>query len=157
MLILIKYSYKVCVISFGFYSTHYKVYIHLPCINTQRKTTEPFDMTHVISSSDHQTPILYQGPANRCEWYRNHDIICLLQLSQIIHYCNQSELEIVPDLHIFDVFVIAIVTGKCTVLLLQKYNFKVCVVSFDFWSSCLKVYINLCCINTHQKILTSFP
>ena len=28
------------------------------------------------------------------------------------------------------VFVIAIVTGECTVLLLQKYGFKVCAISF---------------------------
>ena len=29
-------------ISFCFYSSCFKVYIHLPCINTQRQTTAPF-------------------------------------------------------------------------------------------------------------------
>ena len=101
MLILIKYSFKVCVLSFGFYSTNYKVYIHLTCINTQQRTTSPFDITYVISSSDRQTLRLYQGSADCCEGYRNPDIIRLLQPSQTINYCNQSVLGIVPYLNIF--------------------------------------------------------
>ena len=36
MLILHKYGFKVSVILFGFYSTRYKAYIHLPWINTQK-------------------------------------------------------------------------------------------------------------------------
>ena len=79
----------------------YKVFIYLPCINTQQQTTATFYITHVISSSDHQTPRLYQGSANPCEGYRNSNIISLLQPSQTIHYCNQSVLAIVPDLNIF--------------------------------------------------------
>ena len=55
MLIILKYSFKVCVISFGFYLIHYKVYIYLPCLNTQQLTTAPFDITHVISSIKRQT------------------------------------------------------------------------------------------------------
>ena len=85
----------------------YKVFIYLPFINTQRQTTAPFDITHVISSSDHRAPRLYQGLSDRCEGYRNSNIIPLLQPSQTIHYCNQSVLEIVPDLNIF-VFCITI-------------------------------------------------
>ena len=92
--------FKVCVISFDFYSTHYKVYIHLPCINTQRRTTSPFDITHVISSSDCQTPRLYQGLDDRCEGDRNSDIICLLLPYLTIQYCNHSVLAIFPDLNI---------------------------------------------------------
>ena len=95
-----KYGFKVCVVSFDFYSTHYKVYIYLPCINTQRQTIAPSDITHVISSSDLQTPRLYQGSADRFEGYHNSDIICLLQPSQKNHYCNQSVLAIVPYLKI---------------------------------------------------------
>ena len=100
MLILQKYGFKVCVISFDFYSTHYKVYIHLPCINSHRRTTAPFVITHVISSSNLQTPILYQGSDDCYEGYRNSGIIFLLQPSQKINYCNQSVLAIVPDLNI---------------------------------------------------------
>ena len=78
LLILQKYGFKVCVILFGFYSHHYKFYIHIPCINTKLLTTAPFDISYIISSSDRQTPRLYQGSADRCEVDRNSDIICLL-------------------------------------------------------------------------------
>ena len=64
MLVLPNYGSKVCVISFGFYSTQYKVYIHLPCNNIQQHTAEPFDITHLISSRYHQTSRLYQGSAD---------------------------------------------------------------------------------------------
>ena len=101
VLLLQKYGFKVRLISFGFYSTRYKFYIHLPCINTQRQTTAPFDNTPIISYSNHQTTGLYQGSDNRCEGDYNFDIIRLLQTSQAINYYNQSVLEIVPDLNIF--------------------------------------------------------
>ena len=84
-----------------FHSTHFKVYIHLTCINTQRKTTAPFDNTPVISSSDHQTTGLYQGSYDCCEVCHNSNIICLLWPYQEIHYCNQSVLVIIPYLKIF--------------------------------------------------------
>ena len=54
------------------------------------------------------------------------------------------------------IFVIAIVTAEYTALLLQKYVFKVCAVSIAFWSSCLKLYIHLCYINTHQQTTSQF-
>ena len=38
-------------------------------------------------------------------------------------------------------FVITIVTGEFTILIIQKYGFKVCVISFGFYSTCYKVYI----------------
>ena len=79
----------------------YKAFIYLPCINTQQLTTAPLDITPVISYINHQTTVLYQNSADRCEGYRNSVIICLLKPSQIIHYCNQSVLAIVPDLSIF--------------------------------------------------------
>ena len=62
---------------------------------------QSYDITHVLSSSDLQTPRLYQGSADLCEGDRNYDIIRLFQTSQTIHYCNQSVLAIVPDLNIF--------------------------------------------------------
>ena len=101
MLILQKYGFKVCVISFEFYWTHYKVYIHLPFINTQRWTTAPFPITNFISSIGHITQILYQGSVNCCEGYDNFNIISLLHPSQKSYYCIQSVLAIVPDLNIF--------------------------------------------------------
>ena len=86
---------------FDFYSTHYKVYIYLTCISTHRLTTAPFNSTHILSSSARQTPILYQESDDCCEGDRNSYVICLLQPSLKIHYCNQSVLAIVPDLNIF--------------------------------------------------------
>ena len=107
-LILRKYGCKVCMILFSFYSTHFKVYIHLPCINSQRQKTASFDDTPVILSSDCYNTGLYQGSADCCEGFRNSDIIRMLQQSQTIHYCNQSVLAIVPDLNIF-IFSITII------------------------------------------------
>ena len=101
MLYYKKYGFKVCVILFDFYSTHYKVYIHIPCITTQQQTRAPFDSTNILLFSECQTPILYQGFDNHCEGYCNSDIIHPLQLYLTIHYCNQSVLAIVPDLNIF--------------------------------------------------------
>ena len=69
----------------------YMVFIYLPCIITQQQTTTPFGITHIISSSNHQTPILYQGSVDCCEGDRNSDIIRLLHPYQTIHYCNQSD------------------------------------------------------------------
>ena len=91
-----------------FYSTHFTVYIHLPCINTHKRTTSPFDDNATISSSDHQKTGLYQGSVDCCEGDWNSNIIFLFDQSQAIHYCNQSVLVIVPDLNIF-VFSITIV------------------------------------------------
>ena len=88
-IVLQKYIFKVCVISFDFYSTHYKVYIHLPWIITQIQKTLQLYITHVISSRELRKPILYQGSDDCCEEDCNSYIICLLQPSQTIHYCNQ--------------------------------------------------------------------
>ena len=96
-----KYCFKVWMISFVFYSTHYKVYIHIIRINTQIRTTSPFDITNVISSSDRQTPWLYQGSPNNCDGDCNYDVVCLLHTSQTTHYCNLSVLSIFPYLNIF--------------------------------------------------------
>ena len=101
ILILQKYGFRVCVISFGFYSTHFKVYIHLTSIKKQRRTTAPFDNTPVIPSSDRRTTVLYQGSADCYEGDIDSDIIILIQPYQTIHYCNQSVLAIVPDVNIF--------------------------------------------------------
>ena len=66
----------------------YKVFIYLPYINTQQRTTAPYDSTHVLSSSNRRMLRLYQGSADRCEGDRNLDVIRLLQPSLIIHFCN---------------------------------------------------------------------
>ena len=92
--VLLKYSFNVCVILFDFYSNHYKVYIHIPHIITKWWTKAPFNINHVVSSSDLQMPRLYQGWADCCEEDCNLDIIRLLQPSYKIHYCNQSVLVI---------------------------------------------------------------
>ena len=101
MLIQQKYDFKVCVIFFVFYSAEYKVYIHLPCINTQRQTMYSFDITRVISYINCQSPRLYQLSANCYEVDCILDIIWLLQPYQKIHYCNKSMLAIIADLNIF--------------------------------------------------------
>ena len=101
ILILQKYGFKVCAISFSFYSIYFEVYIYSLCNNTQQRATSPFYDTPVISSSDHKKTEPYQVSANLCEGYRNSDLVCMLQQSHAIYYCNQSVLEIVPDLNIF--------------------------------------------------------
>ena len=95
----------------------YKVYIYLPCINTQKLTTSPFDETPVISSRYHQTTGMYQGSADRCEGDRNSNIIRLLQQTQTIHYCNQSVLAFVLDLNIpvFSITVVDIISRSSLV------------------------------------------
>ena len=95
-----------------------KVYIYLPCIKTQKQAASSFGDTPIISSSDHQKTGLYQGSANSCEGDRNSELICLLQKSQAIHYCNQSVLSIVPDLKIL-VFSITIVDLIYRIALVQ--------------------------------------
>ena len=97
-----KIRFFVCVVSFGFYSTCYKVYIYLPCINTHWRTTASFDLTHVLSSSNFLTTRLYQVSSNHCGGNCNSDVIHLLQPYLTIHYCHQSVLSIVPDLNIVD-------------------------------------------------------
>ena len=108
ILILQKYSFKVCLISFSFYSIRFKVYIYLLFINTQRQAKAPFEENPVISSINHLKTVFYQGLANHCEGCCNSDLIRLLQKYQAIHYCNQSVLAIFPDLNI-SVFIITIV------------------------------------------------
>ena len=66
--------------------------------DTQNKYS---NQVYVIKPSDYQKTELYQGSADHCAGDRNYDLICLLQQSQAIHYCNQSVLSIVPDLNIF--------------------------------------------------------
>ena len=70
--------------------------------------TAPFNDNPVISSNDRQKTGIYQLSADRCVGDRYSDLICLLQQSQAIHYCNQSLLVIVSDLNIF-VFSITVV------------------------------------------------
>ena len=101
MLILQKYGFKVCVISFDLYPTNYIVHIHLPCINTQPQTTAPFNIIHVISNNNSQMPRSFQGSADVCDGDRNYVIIFLLQVFHTINYCKQSLFTIVADLNIF--------------------------------------------------------
>ena len=56
---------------------------------------------YVIKPRDHQNTGLYQGSADRSKGDRNSDLICILHQYHAIRYCNQSVLEIVPDLNIF--------------------------------------------------------
>ena len=94
-----------------------KVYIYLPCINTQRRATVLFDNTPFISSRDHQKTGLYQVSANCCEGDCNSDLIRLLQKSQSTHYCNQSVLEIVLDLNIlvYSIMIVDIISRSALV------------------------------------------
>ena len=84
-----------------FCSTRFKVYIHLPYINTQQRTTAPINNTHVISSINHRKIGLYQGSADHCELNNYSNIFVLLQPSHTIHFCNEWVLVIVQDLNIF--------------------------------------------------------
>ena len=87
--VLQKYSFKDCVISYDFYWTRYKFYIHIPCIITEWRTTVPFNIPHVLSYSELWMPILYKGSVNHCEGDRNLDVIGLIELFLTIYYGNQ--------------------------------------------------------------------
>ena len=50
----------------------------------------------------------------------------------------------------------AIVTVECTILILRKYGFKVCVILFSFYSINFEVYIYLPCTNKHQQATAPF-
>ena len=52
-------------------------------------------------------------------------------------------------------YVISIVTGEFTMLLLQKYGYKVCMILFGVYLTNYKVYIHLPCIKSKQ--LTTAP
>ena len=124
-------------ISFCLYSTHFKVYIYLPCINTQQQTTVPSDDTSVILSSDHQKTGLYQGSADRCEGDCNSDLICLVHKYQAIHYCNQSVLDIFSDLNIFvlSITIVDIISKSALV------RFSLLRASYFYKSAGLRFYI----------------
>ena len=157
-------------IKFYFYSTHYKVYIYLPCINTHRLTTWPFNSTHVLSSRDRQMPILYHGSADCCEGNCKSDVIRLIQPSLTIHYCNQLVLAIVPDLNIFievlwfwphfdkrpgTVLIYYVLAICITGWVLRLYNFgsladsSLCDHHYHMWVHCIVTakicYYILCC------------
>ena len=136
-MLLRKYGFKVCVILFGFYSTRFKVNINLPCINTQQRTTARFDDTFVVSSSNRQNTVLYQGSADCCEVDRNSGIIRLIQQSRAIHYCNQLVLAIFPHLNIF-VFVITIVD---LILRSALIRFSLLLASYLYNSTGLGCYV----------------
>ena len=51
---------------------------------------------------------------------------------------------------------ITIFRGEFTMLIQQKYGFKVYVISINFYSAHIKVYIHLPCINTHPQKTASF-
>ena len=78
---------------------------HFQYLTTHKKYS---NQGYGIKPRCHQNTGLYQGSADSCDVDRNSDLICMLQKSQVIHYCNQSVLVIVPDLNIF-VFSIKIV------------------------------------------------
>ena len=140
------------VILFGFYSTNFKVYIHLPCINTQQQTTAPFDDTPVILSIYRQKKGLYNGSDNFCEGDHNLYIICLLHQSQTIHYYNQSVLAIVPDMKIF-VFSITyfdLISRSAMIgfsLICASYLYKLTGLRFCIY--CLKPASHLCDCHHH--------
>ena len=114
-----------------------KVYIYLPCINTQGQTTAPFDDTSVVSSINHQNTGLYQGSADSFEGDCKYDLICLLQKFKAIHYCIQSVSEIIPDLNVF-VFSITIVD---IILWSALVQFSLLRVRYLYKSTELRFYI----------------
>ena len=92
MVILLKYGFKDIVKWSGFYLTNYKVYIHLPCINTQKLTTAPLNITHIISSSNHWSTILSQGrPSIVREIITLILFLCFIHLRQFTTVTNQCQ------------------------------------------------------------------
>ena len=120
-----------------------KVYIYLPCINTQRQPTAPFNDTPIISSSYNQKTGLYQGSADCCEGDIKSYLIHLLQKSQVIHYCNQSVLDIVPDLNIviFSIKIVDLISRSTLI------RFSLLHASYLYNSTGLECYVGAvtCC------------
>ena len=122
-----------------------KVYFDFPCINTQRRATETFDNTPVISPpySKHLRTGLYQGSADRYERDHESDLNCLasailgntLLLKTSVSDCPGSER---------DVFIIAIVD------LISRSALVL------FSLLCVSYYYNLtelvCCVHSVENI-----
>ena len=90
IIILRKYGFKVSVISFGFYSTYFRVYIYLPYINTHRLTTAPFYSWFPLSrvSALHWYDI---NTVLRFVWYRLVFIQLILKFIYIYLTKTQSD------------------------------------------------------------------
>ena len=147
ILILRKYGFKFCVILFCFYSINFKVYIYLPRINVHWRTTEPFDDTSVISSSDPQKRGIYQGSAYICEGDCNSDLICLIQKSQAIYCCNKSVLAIVPYLNILilSITIVDIISRSALVRFsLVRASFLYNLMGLRSYIFCLQLVSRLC-------------
>ena len=130
-------------IFFGFCWSHFKVYIHLPCINTQRPTKAPFSKT------------LHQGSGNNFDWDHNSDIICLIQISQVVQYCNEWVLDIVLDLNIF----FFSITSSDIILRSALIQFWLLRASYFYTSTGQRLYIIfsepafcLCDIHCHEWV-----
>ena len=137
-------------LSFGFWSSYLKVYIHLTCINTQQQTTSPFSSWLLLS----RVSLIYWYNGNtvlRLVWYRLVLILIILKFISIYPASTHTATNNFTIL-----FVVAIATGEFTILILWKYGFKVCVILFGFYSSHFKVYIYLPCINTQWKTTKPF-
>ena len=129
-----------------------KVCIYLPCINTQKLATAPFEDTSVILYSNHQKTGLYQGSADLFEGDRNSDLISLLQKYQAIHYCNQSALAIVPDLNIslFSITIVDLISRSVLVrfsLLRARYLYNQ--TGIRFYIFCLEPASRICDRHCH--------
>ena len=94
---------------FGFYLTNYKVYIHLPCINTQKLTTAPLNITHIISSSNHWSTILSQGrPSIVREIITLILFLCFIHLRQFTTVTNQCQQLSQTWTYLFEVLIFLI-------------------------------------------------
>ena len=100
-LILRKYSFKICMISSGFYSYHFKVYIHLPCINAQNLKTAPFYLLSPLSRVS--LPYWsYKNTILRFVWYCLifiHLILKLISIYSALTHNDEQQHHFIRDHH----------------------------------------------------------
>ena len=81
ILILQKYGFKVWCIPFGFYSSHFILYIHLPWMNTQRQTTATFSSQSPFSL----VSLLYWYYKNRVLRFVCYSFVLILLVLNFIY------------------------------------------------------------------------
>ena len=81
---------------------------------------------------------------------------CLVFIRLILNFISITLHQHIKTNNNIIFFVIDVVTGEFTLLIIQKYGFDFCVILFGFYSTRFKVYIHSPCINTQQQTTKPF-
>ena len=85
ILILRKYSLKICAISFGFWASYLKVYIHLPWIKTQQWKTPSFSSRSLLT----RMSLIY--------WYYKNTVLRFVWYCLVFIQLNLKVVSIYPE------------------------------------------------------------